>query len=250
MINNDPHFGNLLRLVFIPNYGGSVAEIIILRDDSSEKSSTAAAEASGTANMKLSLNGALTIDTDDGANIEIRQNVGDEIIFIVGLLTPEVLAMKQSGYQPMRLVENNPMLITVINAINLSAFSPYEPSCCQGLVDSLLWGGDHDMLPADHDAYVATRLRVDALCLQPSGEGCQGHHQRGGNGRVFVRPNHPAICDANMERGREDRLKNTTFVDRKKATRRWLFRPAQDSLISSKPLSFHLCRCTKSSTGF
>ena len=168
MINNDPRLGDLLKLVFIPNYGGSVAEIIIPGADLSEQNSTAAAEASGTANMKLALNGALTINTDDGANIEIRQNVGDENIFIVGLLTQEVLAMKQSGYQPMRLVENNPTLKAVLNVINSDAFSPDEPSRCRGLVDSLLWGGDHDMLLADHDAYVATPLRVDALYPQRS----------------------------------------------------------------------------------
>ena len=118
--------------------------------------------------MKLALNGALTIGTDDGANIEIRQNVGDDNIFIFGLLTPEVLAMKHGGYQPMRLVENKPQLKAVLDAINSGAFSPEEPGRYRGLVDSLLWGGDHYMLLADYEAYVVTQLRVDDLYRQTS----------------------------------------------------------------------------------
>jgi glycogen phosphorylase len=168
VINNDPRVGDLLKLVFIPNYGVSVAEIIMPGADLSEQISTAGTEASGTGNMKLALNGALTIGTDDGANIEIRQNVGDDNIFIFGLHTPEVLAMKQSGYQPMRVVENNAQLKAVLDAINSGAFSPEEPGRYRGLVDSLLWGGDHYMLLADYEAYVATQLRVDALYRQPS----------------------------------------------------------------------------------
>ena len=168
IINNDARVGELLKLVFIPNYGVSVAEIIMPAADLSEQISTAGTEASGTGNMKLALNGALTIGTDDGANIEIRQNVGDDNIFIFGLLTPEVLAMKQGGYQPMRLVENNPQLRAVLDAINAGVFSEDEPGRYRGLVDSLLWGGDHYMLLADYDAYVQTQLRVDALYRQPS----------------------------------------------------------------------------------
>jgi glycogen phosphorylase len=168
VINSDPRAGDLLKLVFIPNYGVSVAEIIMPGADLSEQISTAGTEASGTGNMKLALNGALTIGTDDGANIEIRQNVGDDNIFIFGLLTPQVLAMKHGGYQPMRVVENNPQLKAVLDAINSGAFSPEEPGRYRGLIDSLLWGGDHYMLLADYEAYVATQLRVDALYRQPS----------------------------------------------------------------------------------
>ena len=168
VINNDARVGDLLKLAFIPNYGVSVAEIIMPAADLSEQISTAGTEASGTGNMKLALNGALTIGTDDGANIEIRQNVGDDNIFIFGLLTPEVLAMKQGGYQPMRLVESNPQLKAVLDAINSGVFSADEPSRYRGLVDSLLWGGDHYMLLADYEAYVQTQIRVDALYRQPS----------------------------------------------------------------------------------
>ncbi len=163
VVNNDPRIGNRLKLVFVPNYGVSVAETIMPGADLSEQISTAGTEASGTGNMKLALNGALTIGTDDGANIEIRQNVGDENIFIFGLKTPEVQALRQSGYQPMRLYEANPALKSVLDAISGGAFSPDDPGRFRGLVDSLLWGGDHYLLLADYESYVATQLRVDAL---------------------------------------------------------------------------------------
>jgi glycogen phosphorylase len=118
--------------------------------------------------MKLALNGALTIGTDDGANIEIRQNVGDDNIFIFGLKTPEVQALKQSGYQPMRIYESTPALKAVLDAIAGGQFSPDEPGRYRGLVDSLLWGGDHYLLLADYEAYVATQRRVDSLFREPA----------------------------------------------------------------------------------
>ncbi|MDP5238092.1 glycogen/starch/alpha-glucan phosphorylase [Uliginosibacterium sp. 31-16] len=167
IINNDPRIGDKLKLVFIPNYGVSVAEVIMPGADLSEQISTAGTEASGTGNMKLALNGALTIGTDDGANIEIRENVGDDNIFIFGLRTPEVQAMKKGGYQPMRLYESNPGLKTVLDAISGGQFSPDEPGRYRGLVDALLWGGDHYMLLADYASYIDTQLKVDALYAQP-----------------------------------------------------------------------------------
>ena len=166
VINADPRVAGLLKLVFVPNYGVSVAEIIMPGADLSEQISTAGTEASGTGNMKLALNGALTIGTDDGANIEIRQNVGDENIFIFGLRTPEVQALRASGYQPMRHYESNPQLKQVLDAISGGAFSPGEPGRYRGLVDALLWGGDHYLLLADYASYVETQARVDALYRQ------------------------------------------------------------------------------------
>ena len=151
----------------MPNYGVSVAEIIMPGADLSEQISTAGTEASGTGNMKLALNGALTIGTDDGANIEIRQNVGDDNIFIFGLKTPEVQALKQSGYQPMRYYDSNPALKAVLDAISGGQFSPDEPGRYRALVDSLLWGGDQYLLLADYASYVATQSRVDDLYRQP-----------------------------------------------------------------------------------
>ncbi len=168
VVNNDPRVAGRLKVAFIPNYGVSVAEIIMPGADLSEQISTAGTEASGTGNMKLALNGALTIGTDDGANIEIRQNVGDDNIFIFGLRTPEVAALRQSGYQPMRLYENNPTLKAVLDAIRGGAFSADEPARYRGLVDSLLWGGDHYLLLADYDAYVHAQNRVDELFRTPT----------------------------------------------------------------------------------
>jgi starch phosphorylase len=168
IINNDPRIGDKLKLVFIPNYGVSVAEVIMPGADLSEQISTAGTEASGTGNMKLALNGALTIGTDDGANIEIRQNVGDDNIFIFGLKTPEVKALRHSGYQPLRYYESQPALRSVLDAIAGGMFSPNEPARYRPLVDSLLWGGDHYMLLADFASYIDTQAKVDALYRQPS----------------------------------------------------------------------------------
>jgi glycogen phosphorylase len=162
VVNRDPRVAGLLKVVFIPNYGVSVAEVIMPGADLSEQISTAGTEASGTGNMKLALNGALTIGTDDGANIEIRQHVGDDNIFIFGLRTPEVVALRASGYQPMRLYESNPQLKNVLDAIAHGTFSHDEPGRYRGLVDALLWGGDHYLLLADFAAYMETQLRVDA----------------------------------------------------------------------------------------
>jgi len=167
IINHDPRVGDRLKVVFIPNYGVSVAEVIMPGADLSEQISTAGTEASGTGNMKLALNGALTIGTDDGANIEIREAVGDDNIFIFGLKTPEVRALRQSGYQPMRYFESVPGLKDVLGAIADGRFSPDEPGRYRALVESLAWGGDHYLLLADYESYLATQLRVDDLYRQP-----------------------------------------------------------------------------------
>jgi len=163
VINGDPRIGKRLRVVFVPNYGVSVAELIMPGADLSEQISTAGTEASGTGNMKLALNGALTIGTLDGANIEIRDRVGGDNIFIFGHTTPEIAALNHSGYQPMRIYESNPGLKAVLDAIAGGQFSPDEPSRYRGVVDALLWGGDHYKLLADYDSYVAAQGRVDAL---------------------------------------------------------------------------------------
>jgi starch phosphorylase len=168
VVNRDPRVCDRLKVVFVPNYGVSVAEVIMPGADLSEQISTAGTEASGTGNMKLALNGALTIGTDDGANIEIRQAVGDDNIFIFGLRTPEVVALRARGCQPMiRYVESNPALKAVLDAIGGGAFSPEEPGRYRGLVDSLLWGGDHYLLLADYASYVETQAKVDDLYRRP-----------------------------------------------------------------------------------
>jgi starch phosphorylase len=168
VVNHDARIGDKLKVVFIPNYGVSVAEVIMPGADLSEQISTAGTEASGTGNMKLALNGALTIGTDDGANIEIREAVGDDNIYIFGLKTPEVRALRLSGYQPMHYYESNPILKAVLNAVSEGRFSPEEPGRYRSLVESLPRGGDHYLLLADYASYIATQLRVDALYRQPA----------------------------------------------------------------------------------
>ena len=167
LVNVDPRLKGRLKVAFVPNYGVSVAEVIMPGADLSEQISTAGTEASGTGNMKLALNGALTIGTDDGANIEIRQQVGDANIFIFGLSTAEVAAERARGYQPMHLYEHNVKLKAVLDAIGGGLFSPDEPARYRELVNSLLWGGDHYLLLADFDSYVAAQTRVDALFRDP-----------------------------------------------------------------------------------
>jgi starch phosphorylase len=167
VINHDARLGGRLKLVFVPNYGVSVAEVIMPGADLSEQISTAGTEASGTGNMKLALNGALTIGTDDGANIEIRQCVGDDNIFIFGHRAHEVAALRENGYQPLRIHDSHPRLQAVLQAIGGGAFSPHEPARYRGLVDALLWGGDHYQLLADYDVYLEAQARVDALFRTP-----------------------------------------------------------------------------------
>jgi starch phosphorylase len=167
VVNSDKRVGDRLKVVFLPNYGVSLAEVIMPGADLSEQISTAGTEASGTGNMKLALNGALTIGTDDGANIEIRQHVGDANIFIFGLHAPEVARLRASGYQPMQHYESDGRIRAALDAIAHGSFSVGEPDRYRGLVDSLLWGGDHYLLLADFASYVEAQQRVDALFRDP-----------------------------------------------------------------------------------
>jgi starch phosphorylase len=166
VVNAEPRIGGLLKVAFVPNYGVSLAEVIMPGADLSEQISTAGTEASGTGNMKLALNGALTIGTDDGANIEIRESVGEENIFIFGLKTPQVRALRDGGYEPRRVYERSERLRAVLDAIGGGAFSPDEPGRYAALVDALL-NEDRYLLLADYEAYLAAQARVDALYRQP-----------------------------------------------------------------------------------
>ncbi|MEY8879649.1 MAG: glycogen/starch/alpha-glucan family phosphorylase, partial [Leptothrix sp. (in: b-proteobacteria)] len=162
-VNSDPRVGDRLKVVFIPNYSVSLAEVIIPAADLSEQISTAGTEASGTGNMKFALNGALTIGTLDGANVEMREQVGAENFFIFGNTTPEVAQIRARGYQPRAIYEANPALRAALDAIRDGVFSPGEPDRYQAIFDALVNWGDHYLLLADYASYVATQNQVDAL---------------------------------------------------------------------------------------
>jgi starch phosphorylase len=149
-----------LRAVFLPNYCVSQAEKIIPAADLSEQISTAGMEASGTGNMKMALNGALTIGTLDGANIEILDAVGAENIFIFGMNAEEVSSLKMSGYNPRRYFEEDPELHAVLEMIDSGFCSPKEPQLFAPIVKALLDQGDFYMLLADYRSYVDKQEEV------------------------------------------------------------------------------------------
>jgi starch phosphorylase len=167
VVNRDLRVAGRLVVVFVPNYGVSVAEALMPAADLSEQISTAGTEASGTGNMKLALNGAITIGTDDGANIEIRHAVGDDNVFVFGRRADEVAAIRAAGYRPAEIADAAPPLKRVLDAIGGGMFSPDEPGRYRGLVDTLLTS-DPYLLLADHADYVATQARVDALFRDPA----------------------------------------------------------------------------------
>jgi starch phosphorylase len=160
-VNNDPVVGDRLKVIFVPNYNVSRAEVIIPGADLSEQISTAGMEASGTGNMKLSLNGALTIGTLDGANVEIMQNVGEENIFIFGLTAEQVAARRAEHYQPMHIIEESPRLELALTAIANGEFSDGDTHRYQSLLDSI-YHNDYFMLAADFDDYLARQRDVGA----------------------------------------------------------------------------------------
>ena len=167
-INHDARVNHLIKVVFIPNYGVSLAETIIPAANLSEQISTAGTEASGTGNMKFALNGALTIGTQDGANIEIGAAVGADNIFIFGLTAAEVARTRVDGYHPEQIHAGNPALARVLAAIGGGEFSRDEPQRFAPIVDSLLRHGDTYLLLADFQAYVDCQARVDALYGDPA----------------------------------------------------------------------------------
>jgi starch phosphorylase len=168
VINHDPVIGDRLKVVFIPNYDVSTALRIIPAADLSEQISTAGTEASGTGNMKLALNGALTIGTLDGANIEIREEVGEDNIFIFGLTAEGVADLRRRWYNPRDYYHANQELKQVLDMISSGYFSPEQSSRFQPIIDNLLHHGrDHYMLLADYADYIACQNRIDELYRQP-----------------------------------------------------------------------------------
>jgi starch phosphorylase len=163
--NNDPDVQGKLRVLFLPNYCVSQAEKIIPAADLSEQISTAGMEASGTGNMKMSLNGALTIGTLDGANVEIMEEVGEENIFIFGLTADQVTDLRNGGYRPKDYYDRDAELRQTLDSISRGDFSPKEPQLFAPIVESLLHQGDYYMLLADYRAYVTTQEAVGKLFL-------------------------------------------------------------------------------------
>ena len=163
IVNNDQQICDRLKLVFIPNYDVSNAERIVPAADLSEQISTAGTEASGTGNMKLALNGALTIGTLDGANIEIREEVGVENFFLFGLAADEAEALHRQGYDAMSHYRGNAELKQALDMIASGFFCPDDSTRYQEIVDALLKNGDRFLLLADYAAYVACQDRVGEL---------------------------------------------------------------------------------------
>ena len=167
VVNSDPRVAGRLKLVFLPNYGVSLAEVIIPAADLSEQISTAGTEASGTGNMKFALNGALTIGTWDGANIEMAEAMGEQNMFVFGLRAEAVRQVKELGYDPRLHVEENRQLKRVLEAIAGGDFSGGDDKRYRSLVDGLL-SQDNYLLLADFAAYLAAQSRVDALFETPA----------------------------------------------------------------------------------
>ncbi len=166
-INGDPTVRGLLKVVFIPNYNVSLAETIIPAADLSEQISTAGLEASGTSNMKFALNGALTIGTLDGANVEMCERVGEENLFIFGMTAQQVAARQRLGLEMGDVVADSERLEAALGAIRAGVFSPDDPARYVGLVDALLYD-DRFMVCADFEAYWAAQRQVDKRWQTPN----------------------------------------------------------------------------------
>ncbi|HEY2144560.1 MAG TPA: glycogen/starch/alpha-glucan phosphorylase [Steroidobacteraceae bacterium] len=165
-IDSDIVVRDKLRVAFLPDYDVSLAQVIVPAADLSQQISTAGMEASGTGNMKLALNGALTIGTLDGANIEIRERVGAENMFIFGLTAEEVVARRAAGYSPARELETNPELKGTLDLIRSGFFSPGRPDDAKPIIDRLLSEGEPFLVLADYAAYARAQNQVDALYVQ------------------------------------------------------------------------------------
>jgi starch phosphorylase len=159
-VNNDPAANKILKVVFFPDFNVKNAQMIYPAADLSEQISTAGYEASGTGNMKFSLNGALTIGTMDGANIEIRDAVGPENFFTFGLTVDEIAKIRRQGYKPREIYEKNAELHEVINLIGSGAFSPDEPQRFLPIIDALL-NRDEFMVLADYAKYIDCQAKVE-----------------------------------------------------------------------------------------
>jgi starch phosphorylase len=167
VVNSDPRVHRRLRAVLLPNYDVSMAELIMPAADLSVQISLAGTEASGTGNMKLMMNGALTIGTRDGANIEIEEAVGSDACFSFGLSATEVFEMKQSGYDPSSFIDRSPRLRGAIELIESGLFSPDEAQIFRELTEGLRHS-DPYMVCADFDAYADAQELAGQRYLDPA----------------------------------------------------------------------------------
>jgi glycogen phosphorylase len=161
-INNDKRIEDRIKVVFLPNYRVSLAQRIVPAADLSEQISTAGKEASGTGNMKLALNGALTIGTLDGANVEIKEEVGEENIFIFGLTVEEVNALVAKGYNPQEYLQKNDELHAVVDWVGSNYFTPDEPPNVLSMLRDNLYYSDPFLCLADFESYSECQKKVDA----------------------------------------------------------------------------------------
>jgi starch phosphorylase len=159
IVNNDLDVAGRIKVVFYPDYNVKNSAWVYRAADLSEQISTAGKEASGTGNMKFSLNGALTIGTLDGANVEIREKVGAENFFLFGLTTPEVATLKSSGYRPYEYYESNAELKEVIDLVQSGYFSGGDANVFRSLTDTLLYNDPYFVL-ADFESYCQTQAAV------------------------------------------------------------------------------------------
>ena len=166
-INHDPSTREQLQLIFLPNYSVSMAEQIIPAADLSEQIATAGMEASGTSNMKFALNGALTIGTLDGANVEIREEVGEDAFFLFGHTVEELTQMRREGYYPQLHIDASPELQRVLAMLKSDLFCPYDPGLFRPLYDELV-NDDRFFLLADFTDYLACRQRVAQTFRDPA----------------------------------------------------------------------------------
>ena len=163
VVNNDPRVRDRIKVTFLPDYRVSLAEVIIPAADISEQISTAGMEASGTGNMKLSMNGALTVGTYDGANIEILEEVGEENFYLFGLRAETIEELKRTGaYRPLEHYNENPRIKAVMDAFASDRFSPQEPGLFRWIFDEILYRGDRYFHLADLPSYIDVNQSVDA----------------------------------------------------------------------------------------
>jgi starch phosphorylase len=166
VVNRDPVVRDRLKVLFLPNYSVTNGQRVYPAADLSEQISTAGKEASGTGNMKFSMNGALTIGTLDGANVEIREEVGAENFFLFGLTAEEVQATRNNGYDPQTIYQHNDELRAVIDLIRNGHFSHGDRELFRPVVDSLLYGDSYRLL-ADYQSYVDCQVRVSDAYREP-----------------------------------------------------------------------------------